>query len=141
MSHPTSPAIPNDTVTMLRNDHRNLEAQLAAYGALSVTEFQKKKTLIDQMSSDLTAHLEAEEMFCYPEVAAHIKGLVSIMNQGIVEHIRLRFLLKQLKAMSGADSQFDAQVERLSNSIGKHIALAEEEVFPNIGVPAVTTSS
>lgn len=137
MSHPASPTIPLDTVSVLRNDHRNLEAQLAAYGALSVMEFQKKKSLIDQMSSDLTAHLEAEEMFCYPEVAAHIKGLVSIMNQGIVEHIRLRFLLKQLKAMSGADSQFDAQVEQLSNSIGKHIALAEEEMFPNSGASRI----
>ena len=137
MSHPDSQTIPQDAVTMLRNDHRNLEAQLASYSVLSVLEHQKKQNLIDQMSRDLTAHLEAEEMFLYPEAAVHIKGLVTIMNQGIVEHIRLRFLLKQLKAMSGADSQFDAQVEQLSNSIGKHIALTEEDMFPKTSVSRV----
>lgn len=121
-----------DAVTMLRKDHRNFETQLAIYSALSTVEHQKKKQLIEQMSIDLSTHLEIDEKIIYPEVKAHIKGLVSIMNQGIVEHIRLRFLLKQLKAMDGNDLLFDVQVQQLSTRIGKHIAHAEADMFPKV---------
>lgn len=128
---------PQDAVTMLRKDHRNFETQLAIYSALSMIEHQKKKQLIDQMSIDLSTHMEMEEKVFYPEVKAHIKGLVGIMNQGIVEHIRLRFLLKQLKAMNGTDLLFDAQVKQLSSSIGKHIAKSESDMFPKVNASKI----
>lgn len=126
-----------DAVSMLRKDHRNFETQLAIYSALSMVEYQKKKQLIDQISIDLATHLEVEEKIFYPEVKAHIKGLVSIMNQGIVEHIRLRFLLKQLKAMNGSDLLFDAQVQQLSSSIANHIARAESDMFPKVSASKI----
>lgn len=128
---------PQDAVTMLRKDHRNFETQLAIYSALSMIEHQKKKQLIDQISIDLSTHMEMEETIFYPEVKAHIKGLVGIMNQGIVEHIRLRFLLKQLKAMNGTDLLFDEQVKRLSTSIGKHIAQSESDMFPKVNASKI----
>lgn len=121
-----------DAVAMLRRDHKNFETQLAIYSALSMVEHQKKKQLIEQISIDLSMHLEIEEKFFYPEVKVHIKGLVGIMNQGIVEHIRLRFLLKQLKAMNGDNLLFDSQVKELSSNIGKHIARAEADMFPKV---------
>lgn len=126
----TDSSVDKDAISMMRKDHHNFETQLAVYSALSMIEYQKKKQLIDQMSIDLSAHLEIGEEIFYPEVRTHIKGLVGIMNQGIVEHIRLRFLLKQLKAVTNADLLFDAQVDQLSTSIGKHMINAEADMFP-----------
>lgn len=125
-------SIHQDVATMLCKDHRNLETQLAIYSALSMIEHQKKKQLIDQMSSDLSAHLRTEEKVGYPEVKVHIKGLVSIMNQGIVEHIRLRFLLKQLKAVHSADVLCDEHIQQFSSTIGQHIVHAEVDMVQNL---------
>jgi hypothetical protein len=130
-----------DAIAMLRRDHKNFETQLAIYSALSMVEHQKKKQLIEQMSIDLSMHLQIEEKVFYPEVKTHIKGLVGIMNQGIVEHIRLRFLLKQLKAMNGDHLLFDSQVQQLSTNIGKHIARAEADMFPKVSASNIDLQS
>lgn len=110
-----------DTVSLPRKEHSNFQTQLEIYCALSMIEHKKKKQVIDQMSADLVTHLEVDGKIRYPEVKTHMMALAEIMNQGVVEHIRLRFLLKQLKSMTGNDSSFDAHIQRLSKALGKHV--------------------
>lgn len=110
-----------DTISLQRKEHSNFQSQLEIYCALSMAEYKKKIQVIDQMSADLVAHLEVDGKVRYPEVKTHMMALAEIMNQGVVEHIRLRFLLKQLKAMTGSDSSFDAHIQRLSKALVKHV--------------------
>jgi Hemerythrin HHE cation binding domain len=122
----------HDAITLLIEEHRYFEIQLASYNLLSIVEHQKKKKLIDSLSLDLMRHMEMEEKFFYPEVTTHLKSLVQDINQRLSEHIRLKYLLRQLSGMNGNDLLFDSTVAQLAQCIKHHALEQEADMFPRI---------
>ena len=133
----TTSQLNRDAITLLIEEHRHFEIQLASYNLLSIVEHQKKKKLIDSLSLDLMRHMDMEEKFFYPEVTTHLKSLVQDINQRLAEHIRLKYLLRQLSGMNGNDLLFDSTVAQLAQCIKHHALEQEVGMFPRIELSSI----
>ncbi|MEX0738567.1 MAG: hemerythrin domain-containing protein [Pseudohongiella sp.] len=122
----------NDAVAMLMSDHRKVEKVFADFEKLKSEDATGKKKLVDKISKELLVHMTLEEEIFYPAVAEEVKGAKGVVKEGIVEHAGAKDLIKQLKAMKGDESLFDAKVKVLSEQIEHHVKEEEDEMFPKV---------
>ncbi|MFM6949795.1 MAG: hemerythrin domain-containing protein [Novosphingobium sp.] len=115
-----------DAVTLLKNDHREVEKLFAEYEKAS--NRSRKSAIIEQVAMMLKVHSELEESIFYPAVRQHAEA-DDKLDEAQVEHDTLKILIADLEG--GGNSEFrDAKVKVLSEYVKHHVQ--EEEATGGI---------
>ena len=117
----------NDPMRILKADHREVEQLL---GRLADTdEGRERESLVKEVVTKLTAHMEAEETIVYPSVADRVGA--EDAEEADVEHDLVRTALGQLQSMTTVPG-FGAVVEMLKAGISHHVKEEEQELLPEL---------
>jgi hemerythrin superfamily protein len=121
-----------DAITILTQDHREVEKLFSDFEKLGEGSTQKKKTLADQICKELNMHMAVEEELFYPSVKDDVKDSEDLVNEAVVEHASAKDLMKQISTMKGDEELFDSKVLVLKELIEHHVEEEEDEMFPKV---------
>ena len=116
-----------DAISMLKMDHRKVEALFSKYES---SENQEKEKIISEICTNLTVHTMIEENIFYP--ACKKSGIeVGSLNEAQVEHDSAKMLIADLWHADAGDPYRDAKVSVLAEQIKHHV---KEEEQPGSGI-------
>ena len=111
-----------DAVALLKADHRKVEDLFEKYEKAKSDSV--KKSLVEQICTELTVHATIEEEIFYPACTGQIEE--DTLTEAYVEHDGAKVIIAELAA-SGPDNDFyDSKVKVLSEQIKHHVK--EEEM-------------
>jgi len=116
----------SDVFTMLRNDHRQVEGLLGRLGESKPGP--ERDTLILELTTALTLHMQFEEQELYPFVVDVDEEMA---EEASIEHRLAREALGKLADLSSAPG-FGAAVDMLTGGIGHHVEDEETGMFPRL---------
>ena len=115
-----------NAVTLLKRDHRNVEALFERYRNTS----NGKREIIDALTRELTRHMDAEERELYPVLRESLPDGRSLMEDAESEHKEARGILAELEGAEAASFDTDARVNTLRRAIEHHVSDEENKIFP-----------
>jgi hypothetical protein len=117
-----------NAVTLLKADHRKVEALFERYAATE--DSSEKEKLVKEICTELCIHATLEEEIFYPACSGQIEDQ-TLIDESYVEHDGAKVLISEL-LNSGPDAGFyDAKVSVLEEMIKHHVS---EEERPGEGV-------
>jgi hypothetical protein len=117
-------------ITIIENDHREVERLFAAYAAATGTD--AKDRLLDDIRLALAPHAAAEEILVYPAVRTASPDGDEQAGHAIDEHHDIKRLLSEVDKMSADDPGRDAKVAELRASVDHHVREEEGEFLPSL---------
>jgi len=112
-----------DAITLLKNDHRQVEEWFEEFGTTSAKA--KKQKLAEQICTALKVHTEIEEEIFYP--ACREAGIEEdLMDEADIEHDSAKKLIAEIEAGAPGDDHYDARVKVLSEMIKHHVKEEEQ---------------
>lgn len=120
-----------DALSMLKQQHREVEKLFAQMGKMGDGEMMDKRQLFQEIDRKLTMHATIEEKHFYPAVrAARTEELV---EESFHEHSTIKRQLAELRSLPHADRSFDARIEELEKCVEHHAKEEEEaKLFPKV---------
>jgi hypothetical protein len=124
--HPLERPMPTrnkpDAIALLKADHRKVEDLFAKFD--KTRDVDRKKSLVQEICTELSIHATIEEEIFYPACKDQIKD-EDLLDEAYVEHDGAKVLIAEL-VDSDPDAEFyDAKVTVLSELIKHHVK--EEE--------------
>ena len=117
---------PSDGLSVLRNDHRQVEQLVRDYEAAG--DAIDKVAIAERLCLLLTVHAQIEEEIFYPALRA--TGYpVGQLDEAVVEHMTVRQLVADVESASPEDSLLDAKVRVLGEYVSRHAREEEETLF------------
>jgi hemerythrin superfamily protein len=120
-----------DAIDMLKADHKKVKELFRQYEAAGDRAHQKKKSIAEEVFTEITVHSSLEEELFYPAVKELTdedgKDLVA---ESIEEHHVVATLIEELKGLDPRDERYDAKFTVLMENIEHHIEEEEGELFP-----------
>jgi hemerythrin-like domain-containing protein len=120
---------PDDLISMLKEDHRELRQLFIELEFLSGGE-SLRRTLTDQLIVEMVRHAVAEEAYLYPASREYLPDGAWIVGQSCTEHEWLEGMLRQLEAPDVPDDHFSFLLARLTPDARRHMDDEEERIFP-----------
>lgn len=121
-------ASPTDAITLLKQDHREVESMFKEFEQLDSKS--EKGKLASKICLMLTVHATIEEELLYPK--AHEEIEEDLVDEAIVEHASAKKLIAEIEAMNPGDHLFDANVKVLGEYVQHHVKEEENELFPQL---------
>jgi hemerythrin superfamily protein len=120
-----------DALSMLKQQHREVEKLFAKMAKLGDGEMMDKRELFQEIDHKLTIHATIEERHFYPAVrAAKTEELV---DESFHEHSTIKRQLAELRSLPHADRSFDSRIEKLKECVEHHAKEEEEgKLFPKV---------
>ena len=98
-----------DAIAMLKTDHRKVKELFRKYEAAGDRTYQKKKSLAEEICTEISLHSRLEEELFYPAVKAHAdKDGKDLVAEAVEEHHVVATLIDELQALQHQDERFDA---------------------------------
>ena len=110
-----------DAIALLKADHRKVEGLFDKFEKAKDTAI--KKSLAQQICTELSVHTAIEEEIFYPACTGKIEE--DKVKEAYVEHDGAKVMIAELLASSPSDDFYDAKVKVLSEEIKHHVK--EEE--------------
>jgi len=123
-SKPASTQPKQDAISLLKADHREVEALFKEFEAAESNG--EKRSLAARICGALEMHTRIEEEVFYPSFLA-ATGNHEIYDEALVEHEGAKKLIADIEASAPGQPLFDAKVSVLSEMIKHHVK--EEERF------------
>jgi hemerythrin-like domain-containing protein len=121
-------AQPADAIAMLKADHQRVRDLFAQYEATSNPE--TKRTLAEQVFTELETHAQLEENIFYPAVNEGTDEGPDLVKESVQEHQTMKHLIQELQGMAHDTDAFDAKFQELLDNVEHHVAEEEAEMFP-----------
>ena len=121
--------IPN-AIALLKADHRTVEDLFEEYE--HARQRNRKQALVRQICEELTIHAQIEEQGFYPEAQKVLGDEKDLINEAIVEHASLKWLISQIEAMEPDSELYEAEVKVLKEYVEHHVKEEEKEMFPKL---------
>jgi hemerythrin superfamily protein len=118
---------PVDAIALLRADHRKVSDLFDQFE--SSRSARKKKSLVDQICTELTVHTQIEEEIFYPAVKAALKDH-ELVPEATVEHASVKDLIAQVRGIEPDGEMYDAKVKVMSEFVKHHVKEEQNEMFP-----------
>lgn len=123
----------NDPVTLIKEDHKVVEALFAEFEGLSEGSVATKRKIVDQIIFELNRHADMEETICYPRFKEVFgKTDDAMVDEAYVEHDSLKKLLDELESMDASTPEYDATVAVLMEQVRHHVEEEEGELLPRV---------
>ncbi len=118
-----------DALTLIRSDHREVEALFAKALADDTPSAQRRST-VAKITSALTVHAQMEEALFYPALrkAGSTKERDSVL-EAAEEHGVVKDLIAKIEAIRGRDETLVAKVTVLKELVEHHVKEEESEIF------------
>jgi iron-sulfur cluster repair protein YtfE (RIC family) len=120
-----------DVIEVLEHDHREVEQMFAELeslrGATTEEEKERRKSLTEQVTTELVRHSVAEEVLVYPQVEKKVSA--EDAEHGRKEHAEAEETLQRLEKLDADDPGFDDELATLMREIRHHIEDEEGETF------------
>jgi hemerythrin superfamily protein len=110
-----------DAVALLKADHRKVEDLFEKFEKAKSTA--QKKSLVQEICTELTIHAMIEEEIFYPACTGEIEE--DLVKEAYVEHDGAKVMIAELLGSAPEDDFYDAKVKVLSEEIKHHVK--EEE--------------
>jgi Hemerythrin HHE cation binding domain len=117
-----------DALSLLKNDHRIIEALLITFTATE--DRRARKTAARRLCQVITIHMEIEESILYPVAQLAIAG--DLVHEAEVEHFTAKVLIADIESLNVADARFAATVKVLGEYVRHHIKEEEHHLFPQL---------
>jgi hypothetical protein len=122
------PGAGTDAITLLVNDHREMQDLLKRGEETGERAARERKALLDTISAKLTVHETIEEKVLYPALQAHPETH-DIVLEGLQEHHVADLVVKELLDTSTSAEEWAAKFKVLKENIEHHIDEEEGEMF------------
>lgn len=119
-----------DAFKLLTKDHRKVSSLFRTFKGLGSTDFESKKSIISDVTKELSMHASIEEQILYPQVRKVLGD--QLADHSLDEHLDVKKLLYQLENMAPQDNQYDSIVEKLESSVEEHVREEENEIFAKL---------
>ena len=110
-----------DAIALLKADHRKVEDLFEKFEKAKSDSV--KKSLVQEICTELSAHTAIEEEIFYPACTRKIDE--DLVKEAYVEHDGAKVMIAELIASEPGDDFYDAKVKVLSEEIKHHVK--EEE--------------
>ena len=121
-----------DATELLTADHRKVEALFSRFEKAGPRATSTKRTLVDDMITELSIHAGIEEMVFYPAVRRADADLGSKVLEALEEHHGAKAFLAELERLPAQAERFDAKVTVLIEQVRHHVEEEEGELFPAV---------
>ena len=118
-----SSAPPQDAISLLKVDHRQVETWFGQFE--SSRSAGKKKTLAQQVCQALIVHTQIEEEIFYPAFLEATEDK-DIHHEAEVEHQGAKRLIAEIQSSGPEDDYYDAKMKVLSEMIKHHVKEEEQ---------------
>lgn len=116
---------------MLKADHRKVKELFRKYETTGDRAYQKKKSIAEEICTEISLHSRLEEELFYPAMKAHTdKDGKDLVAEAVEEHHVVATLIDELQALKPQDERFDAKLSVLMENVEHHIEEEEAELFP-----------
>ena len=116
-----------DAIALLKADHRTVEDLFEKFE--NARGDGRKKTIAEQICTELKVHAMIEEEIFYPALRGKIED--DLLDESYVEHDGAKVLINDIMAGSADEDFYDAKVKVLSEEIEHHVG---EEEMPSEGM-------
>jgi hemerythrin superfamily protein len=122
---------PRDAITLLKQDHRIVEALFDEFEDADEAE---QSSIAQRVCQLLTVHAQIEEELVYPAAkeAFEDEEETELVTEAEVEHGSAKELIAKIEGMSNDDEHFKATVKVLGEYIKHHVKEEEGELFPKL---------
>jgi hemerythrin-like domain-containing protein len=120
---------PGSAITLLKQDHREVEDYFEEYEDLE--NDNAKAELAEKICMALKVHTQIEEEIFYPQ-ARQATGDNDLLDEALVEHAGAKNLIAEIEAMKVGENLYDAKIRVLGEQIKHHVKEEEEELFPEV---------
>jgi len=117
-----------NALTLLENDHRELERLLDELEPTTERAVKTRQELFDRVHDALTVHEIIEEEVFYPTLKQHPKAK-DIVLEGYEEHDVVNILMGELSNLSVEDETWGPKCKVMIENIRHHIEEEEGEMF------------
>jgi len=120
-----------DAITLLKRDHREVDAMLKQFER---ARSDSKRALAERICTALTVHAQIEEEIFYPAAREALRSSdQDLLDKAAVEHASLKNLISQIeKAPADPEGPFEARVKVLGEYTKHHVKEEESELFPKL---------
>lgn len=115
-----------DAMAMLRADHKKVSGLFEDYE--KARSANRKRTLVQQICTELTVHAQLEEEIFYPAVKQALKDK-ELVPEATVEHDTLKNLIAQVEGVEPDGEMFDAKIKVMSEYVKHHVKEEQGEMF------------
>src|SRR5215475_12502217 len=119
---------PGDAIAMLKADHQRVRDLFSQYEATS--NQATKKTLAQQVFTELETHAQLEENIYYPAVNEGTDEGPDLVKDSVQEHETVHQLIQELQGMAHDTDAFDTKFQELIRNVEHHVEEEESEMFP-----------
>jgi len=121
-----------DAITLLRNDHREVEKLFKAFEKAGDSAKVTKRKTVNKIIEELSVHAAIEETIFYPAVRNEIEDTESEVLEALEEHHVAKWLLSEIDGLDVDDERYDAKVTVLIESVRHHVKEEEKDLFPDV---------
>jgi hemerythrin-like domain-containing protein len=121
-----------DALTLLKNDHDDVEQLFKSFEKLGEGAAKRRRQVVDKVIEALSAHAAIEEQVFYPHVRRSIPDATPEVLESLEEHHIVKWTLSELEDMDPTDERFGAKVTVLIESVRHHVKEEENELFPKV---------
>ncbi|HEX6425436.1 MAG TPA: hemerythrin domain-containing protein [Acidimicrobiales bacterium] len=121
-----------DAITMLKDDHRNIEKLFKRFEQAGDRAFVEKRKIVDRIIEELSVHAAIEEQLFYPVTRATVPAVEDDALESLEEHHIVKWVLSELEDMDPEDERFDAKVTVLIENVRHHVEDEESEYFREV---------
>ncbi len=121
-----------DAITLLRNDHKTIEALFKRFEKAGEGALVEKRQIVDRIIEELSVHTTIEEQVFYPVTRATVTGVEDIALESLEEHHIVKWLLSELADLDPSNERFTPKVTVLIENVRHHVEEEESEFFPKV---------
>ena len=121
-----------DAVTLLRNDHKTVEALFKKFEKAGPNAHKTKQDLVEKIIEELSIHAAIEEQVLYPAAREAVPDASDEVLESLEEHHIVKWVLSELDGMDPTDERFTAKVTVLIENVRHHVQEEEGELFPEL---------
>jgi hemerythrin superfamily protein len=121
-----------DAITLLKEDHKTVEALFKRFEKAGDAAFKEKRSIVDRIVEELSAHAAVEEQLFYPVTRQTVPETEDLALESLEEHHIVKWVLSELDGMDPTDERFDAKVTVLIENVRHHVEEEETEYFPKV---------
>lgn len=113
-----------NAITLLRQDHGNVEELFRRFEQLGEGDVEAKAQLRDNIIEQLAVHAAIEEEAFYPAIRGRVPEVENDVLEALEEHHLAKLALNELEKLAPTHERFDAKMTVLIESVRHHV---EEE--------------
>ncbi len=124
-----APAIGNDVIEILENDHRRIKQLLA--DLVGAADDDARAEVLNELKALLTIHNASEENLIYPAVRVLGKR-PSESDKLYHQQDEAKVAVWELDMLAEDDGDFEARAKKLQSAVSAHIDKEEKTEFPHL---------